>query len=266
MYSDCWKRILGLCLLFFFSSCSIKEERTDCPCYLTLDFVFVDDVLPQSWPGGLKWNVQTVEGDLIDEGFLDAGELPSGGQVVSVPKTDVLSIAWCVDGGICSPLRGLAIPEGEQSPRIFFHFSELDARCHMLRDTVILHKQYANIDIHLRDIVSADVKYELEGRSSGYERDGSVRTGTFRARLAPDSRGACRIRVPRQADENLRLNIYESGVLARVFNVGETIRSGGYDWSAPDLEDIVLEVDYAAGTVRYSLSQWPETLEFSIVF
>ena len=265
MCSDKGKIILGLCALLCVSSCSVKEDRNACPCFLTLDFSKVDDVLPEPGSGVLKWNVQTPDAGLVDEGCLEASDIPPEGKEVGVPRSEVRSVVWYVDGGVYSPLRGVVIPEGEQSPRIYFHRTDLDARCETLRDTVMLHKQYACVDITLYD-ASPDMEYELEGGSCGFEGDGTLREGLFRARVESDDWGECSIRVPRQKDGTLLLNVYEYENLVRVFNVGEAILSAGYDWTAPDLEDISLEVDYASGTVRYLLSMWSDTLQFSIVF
>ena len=58
--------------------------------------------------------------------------------------------------------------------------------------------------------------------------------------------------------------MYRYGELDRIFAIGEYILDSGYDWEAPDLGDITLEIDYVDGAARINIDQWSKTLYFSI--
>ena len=48
--------------------------------------------------------------------------------------------------------------------------------------------------------------------------------------------------------------------------MGEYILESGYDWNAPDLEDIDVEMDFSRSSLTVSVSKWKKTLSFEITF
>ena len=44
------------------------------------------------------------------------------------------------------------------------------------------------------------------------------------------------------------------------------ILESGYNWNAPDLEDIDVEMDFSRSSLTVSVSKWKKTLSFEITF
>ena len=53
--------------------------------------------------------------------------------------------------------------------------------------------------------------------------------------------------------------------MLRTFPLGDYIVQGGYDWAAPDLPDLPMEIDYARTQVTFRLECWEKTVERNVV-
>ena len=89
----------------------------------------------------------------------------------------------------------------------------------------------------------------MEGAYGGWQPDGSPAPGTFSSRLLPGADGRAVLRLPRQGDDSLLLHIVFSDQVVRTFALGSYIAASGYDWTAPDIEDLTLHVDISLTSV-----------------
>jgi len=235
----------------------------DCPCLLTLDLSGLDaDALLQAGYDSLCWSVRSET--LCEEGAWLLGELPAE-QVIEIPRGERASVLLLTgDGGLSDREGGLRIPEGEDCPPLLAFRAEIDASPPELAVPVVLHKRYACLEICLKDWGEEGSRYVLQGAVCGYQEDLSLRPGPFRVALVPDERGYCTIRVPAQSDASLILAVYRHGGLERVFGLGGYILDSGYDWNAPDLEDLSVEIDFYHAFVRIKRDLWSKTIHFSI--
>lgn len=263
MFSKCLRHaaLLPLVLLAL-GSCSVREERSDCPCLLTLDFSSVDvEALAREGADELSWVVRT--GDFSLRGRISLDALPAE-HVVEVPREEAELTVLAGDEGLYDPAGSLLIPEGEECPPLRAFSVPVDATQPELLVPVQLHKRYACLEILLRDLVQDGSSFVLRGSFCGYGADMEPLPGPFLVPLVPDGSGTCRARVPAQRDGSLSLCIYRFGELDRVFALGTYILDSGYDWWAEDLEDIRLEIDYVLGAIRFKIDQWSKTLYFTI--
>ena len=108
----------------------------------------------------------------------------------------------------------------------------------------------------------------LRLKEQGYMRilspDGSVLKGDFLVECRPDERGVCSVRLPRQTESSLMLNILDGGASVREFALGEYIAASGFDWSSPDLGDLTIAVDFALTRISLSVDDWNRTFEFNV--
>ena len=70
--------------------------------------------------------------------------------------------------------------------------------------------------------------------------------------------------LPRQMDASLMLVIDDGGGSPQAFALGQYIVSSGYDWTAPDLEDITVTLDYALTEIRLIISGWDSVYEYEM--
>lgn len=250
---------LSFTLILVVCSCSVKEDRRDCPCYLDVDLgELSEELCPEvtvsiSGEGGFSF-------------FKVVGPEEYGTVLtVKVPRSGVGVQAYYGAEAEDSGRADLSIPLGEECPPLLLHYSYVDTSEDVARDTVRLHKDYCLLDVTM---LSRDGEFPftvaIVGKVDGYEDDGRPHTGRFDVRDVPTDGGRFFVRIPRQKDSSLLLEIYDDGDVLRRFALGEYIASSGYDWSAPDLKDISVKVDYSKISITVTVGDWSETCSCEI--
>ncbi len=238
------------------AGCSVKENRDMCPCRLVLDFSEVDTSVVRY-------------ADLImtaDDGFVFTDELEPedlrSGKTVTVPRGEVNVSVWNGTDSMMDA-NGISIPYGEDCPPVYFHVSSVDADCELVRDTVMMRKNHCRLTINLKYMETDPKEIVLIGNVDGYGPDGTPSVGDFLCRLPQG--GAGHVVLPRQLDNSLAMEMNDgSGVLKR-FALGEYIAESGYDWSAPDLEDLTVDIDIAFTGITLVIQGWDRTYRFDMV-
>jgi hypothetical protein len=105
----------------------------------------------------------------------------------------------------------------------------------------------------------------LAGNSCGFDLDGNILQGSLRLPFRQEGGGFC-CRVPRQGDSSLRLELYRGEALARSFPIGKIIEESGYDWTAEDLEDVDIRLDYQDTGVNFTVNGWEHEITFYYEF
>lgn len=261
MFSD------RLCLAFLLSavlcSCSVKEERGACPCYVRLDFGELDQsVLVASGCGTVSWSLASMSSAWSSSGDFPADALPSDVEVPAPRDSLRAAVASAV---FFDPVNGISVQPGTSFPRLFLWHGRLDASGDEALAAPVLHKEHAVLHMYVKSVLQNGAAYTLTSDTCGCDGDGHPVHGDFRCPFMPDARGYGTAVLPRQGDTSLKLNVFHGGELVRAVVIGEYIVESGYDWAAEDLEDIVIEVDFLLTEVRVSINQWQKSLSFTIV-
>jgi len=234
----------GLLLL---SACSVKEDRLDCPCLLTLDLTDLQ-VLP----------VQV----LVDgEEFRDIREVRSDTALtLAVPRPSVRIRAV---SGTDVESEGILVPYGFDCPPLYLFDTLADTSGETASVPVRLRKAYCALTIRFSGPPGWEDPYAIEvtGGVNGYLPGGGLSEGPFCCRLS----GEGTLRLPRQRDASLRMDVVLQDNKVRTFALGAYIEASGYDWAAPDLEDLTLEVDVSLTRVTFRIDRWSETVPLEIV-
>lgn len=274
MFSDYVARILvgaALCVVSctLLPSCSISEDRSECPCFLVLDFSALESS-SLIYQGFDSLRLELSDGNGFDMSECFALDSYVQEYCVSVPKTGVQVGVLCAEEGYAYMDRKLQIPEGMDCPRVYMQTEWMDTASDGVRRTVSLHKNWCNIElnmVHPELGVPGMQMLSLEGSICGYEFDGSLIDGPFYCLSRMNSDGICKIKVPRQSDDSLRLRLYSRDLEElKAFPLGTYIIESGYDWAAEDLEDISVTLDFASSSVKVSTSKWKKTLNFDLKF
>ena len=240
--------------------CSVKEDRDACPCDLILDLSEMDMDCYED----LRVFI-TDEFGPVYKSYSDFTDFwPEYG--FSVPRS-VLTVNVCSgEGGCFDDLKGVLIPYGEECPRIFMYSSAVDARCEAVREIVNLNKNHCVVDLYLEND-AADSRYELclKGNVCGYGMNGQPVQGEFSFRPDGNPDRGYRACLPRQSDTSLMLEIDDGSEVLKTFSLGEYIVAGGYDWTAPDLEDITVHINWTLTSVILTVSSWDWIYECEIV-
>ena len=249
MSSDRFLRILLPLLLV--PSCSVKENRAACPCSLALELA------------GLP--VRPVFLNVAGEGYSFTGVVHADTLLMlSVPKGEVAVSA--VGGALAEGDGSVRIPEGEEAPPLYLFHADVSTDAEQVVLPVTLHKQYCSLEMLFKGPSGYGPPFEVavEGSYGGWEPDGSPAPGAFSRRLLPGSDGRAALRLPRQGDDSLLMHIVFSDQVVRTFALGSYIAASGYDWTAPDLEDLTLSVDISLTSVTLSTDLWTQTEEIEL--
>ena len=282
--------------MLFLSSCSIKEDRDRCPCWMTVD---LSDVAESRWKSperqssteyqmvtkSLESRQHIAESVVLRlRGNSDEDEVDYAFKMAETVNTEVGALEYEVPRGsvgvsvIGMPDRvghdGIAgydgdeirIPVGEQMDSLYGFFRMFYTRCESVLCDVELHKEFCTVSFTLGDdgYISP---YDLEvwGNVAGVSPwDLMPLEGDFR--FAPSQEdGVYRVRVPRQVDNSLELVMLEDSEIVDRLPLGEYITRSGYDWAAEDLADVHIALDMEKQQVMITVSGWDGVVVMDIV-
>lgn len=244
--------------MLFCPGCSVKEDRSTCPCRLELDFSEIDTTLITyadlyvSSEDALILSERLEAEDFRDDLII---ETPKGGLTIGV---------WNGAGNI-REYGGFDIPYGEDCPPVYFHSTTVRADEESVREVVRMRKNHCVMTVMLgwNDEQVDDVV--LVGNVNGYDADGSPSIGDFSYELELDDDGWCTAVLPRQLDESLALEVNDGSGSVKRFALGEYIAESGYDWTEPDLRDLTIELDFAILKISLIIQGWDITHIFDVV-
>ena len=229
--------------MLFLSSCSIKEDRDGCPCWMTVempgqaghdgekvghdgrspvgagdDGTVVLRLRGNSDEDAVDYEYQVTEAVRVDVGALEY-EVPRGSVGVSavafgneIPGRagyDGLKAGY--DGGSAGyDGDEIRVPVGEQMDSLYGFFKMYHTRCESVLCDVELHKEFCTVSFTLgEDGYSSPYRIEVWGNVAGVSAwDLMPVLGEFR--YAPmQENGVYQVRVPRQVDNSLELVMLE---------------------------------------------------------
>lgn len=271
-----WVQVLFLASIFSLvtlTGCSVKEDRESCPSLLVLN---IDDVVSYADISAKVEEGTTVDGKVVvsvsgKKGWtagdiLEADTLPFTERIEVKRQADLcVDVVWPGDSGYDS---GLKIEHGRDCPRVWMWSEKVDSRRDIVERDVHLHKNYCVVTLNVTGnggVKEGLLNYAVAGNVCGYMPGGEPLAGDFLSTLEEDADGNFVAVLPRQKDASLMLNVVRKGAVLRQFAVGEYIEESGYDWSAPDLRDISMEINYTAMDVTFSIDDWSKTVSFEVV-
>ena len=170
--------------------------------------------------------------------------------------------------------RGLEIAPGHGCPPVRFWCAALDTDGETAEAAVRLRKAYCRLTIRLAgEPGPRDYRLLVEGNICGYDSAGYPLEGPFRCEPEPvgteEKHRSLEVCLPRQTDDSLLLHVYDTWAddapPLRTFALGHAMAASGYDWTAPDLEDLTLEMDFAASTLILSTDHWTSSHSFEVL-
>jgi hypothetical protein len=227
------------------SSCSVKEDRSDCPCRLEVDLSAF-----AALGGGEDY---LVSSDRIPQvigsrtGSLWCSDVRKGTYTVSVVRPGA---------GTQVGTGRVVIPEGSEPDSLYAYAETVDCFGERAFVTTKTWKQFCSVT--LRETEPTGLAYGVRSGFGAFSRaDLSPLPSLLSFPVRRDADGALRFRLPRQgAGSRLRLTARETDGLPWELPLGEWMDKAGYDWSLPSLEDFSLEIDYAASEVRIRVLDW----------
>lgn len=252
-------------VLIAVTSCSVKEDRMPCPCYIEFEalpgleykpydsFCFVC----------LDQNSRVVE---------SAEEIPwyealGGTRDVKVSK-GIKSLS-AIQGLNRSYMQGnsVIIPLGEQSDSLSCF--TVTANCY--REKYLMEidstKHFSTVTVKVMEDDRDNYPYILRVRGdvNGFDyRNMTPVEGDFRHVPRMNRRNEFIFRLPRQFPKDGRLFLdicdrlnydIDPNILATI-GLGEIIDRAGYDWTRPCLQDIQIKLTYSITHIQISITDW----------
>lgn len=252
MYSDSRSPgaiFLFLLLVFTTASCSVKEDREDCPCafYINLEH---PPLLP------VKIIVESEKGREEFQAY--------GDTVVLARPAKSLVLVKAVAGATVNPDGKAEIPLGYDSPPIYLFSTQVDATRDTASVDILLHKHFCNLSIRFSGPPGWGEPYwtEIRGPVDGILWDGTPTDGTFSCRLDD----GMSVRLPRQRpDQTLLVDITMPDRIVRTFDLGLCLERAGFNWEAADLEDRTLEIDLSVTALTLRIDNWSTVIPLEII-
>lgn len=231
-------------------SCSVKEDRSPCPCWLQVTYLDSPDI-ERSLSGFSSEKLFSTEVK-SREVFVE----------VTVPRTFVTVSSYRKMPGISLCGNSILIEKGRQADSLYAHCASVDCRGEDAVDTVRHHKQFSTVYLTFEN-----TQEELMGRY-GIRVKGDVCgmditslcpvDGEFEFVPGEISEGTYRFRVPRQKDDSIVFELIsrEDGEVVDTIAAGILIKDMGFDWKARDLNDIVMTIDFSKVTLEVSVREW----------
>ncbi len=231
--------ILGLAVLV---SCSVKEDRTDCPCWLTVRASYPNEVV-SAWYGNHAL-FEGLMGEQIDR---------------QVPRGTVEIVAS----------RGsFTVPSGQQMDELFATTLQVDTQCEEVEAIPFLNKQFARIYFVFKD--AEDGRLDIKLEAVGHYRGADKRTlepleGGFSCTPEENPDGGYVFRAPRQKDASLILNRWSAdGDELPTIPLGQIIQKAGFDWTEESLGDIQIMADIPASTFQITVMDWQGPITMTV--
>ena len=247
--------------IIFAASCSIKEDRSPCPCWLSIDF----SRCTQNSVTVAAWGEEEIFSQRVAVQDYQESEIYEK----TVPKGYVNTSVVTGEREMRRSGARLIIPMGHDADSIYAHAGHIECFGEFAKDTAVLHKQFARVFVNVEIPKGHDYPYTFKACSNvcGMDmRDLSPVEGDFQIDLKLDQENICMFCLPRQKEDggNLRLLVYEEGEVIETIPLAEWIARMGYNWLKKDLEDIYVGVDYAKAEVSISIKGWDDGYSFKV--
>lgn len=234
-------------------SCSVKEDRLDCPCRLTIDLGDCPEFQSEMQLKG--WRNE----EMLFCGNIHILELPGRLHEREISKGRFRY-------SVCSPLseksvvdNDIIIPKGSQSEPVFIYSSEVNATGETAYDKVSLHKQFAQMTVSFgkqngiqSGIVSVTVK--AGARGIGLKSMLPIQ-GVFQYSTGAHD-GFFKIRLPRLSDGKISIDAFTEEGFFKTFTIGDDVKAAGFDWNAEDLDDFWVDFDIGDFEVSVEVQEW----------
>ncbi|MBR5041989.1 MAG: hypothetical protein IKX67_02015 [Bacteroidales bacterium] len=246
------RKILCFIAVLLPCACTVKEDRSVCPCELV---VRCEESLKTE--GSVL--VSVIQDDaVVKQGMMSREDFEAGRCVMSVPRKPSLVTVFtgitdmnAIDG------RWLDIAFEHQCDELYSCAEYVDLKGESYECIVGPHKNFARLFLTVIGM-PAGAEASVTGPVQGYNlMDQSPVPGTFSCSpfIGKEGDEDC-VRLPRQIDNALALNIMQKGKPSIKIDIGRMIESAGYRYDDPDLLDIALTVDLSKSSVWVMVADW----------
>lgn len=256
-------KILGLsvCLGIMVCSCSVKEDRMECPCYVSVQTETATDCLVSFYG---------ADGSLFERRIIAAADLVSGDNYTKVTKGDFyVSVLQNQGAMVLSGGRIVECARGREAEPIFSWAKGERAVDDEMTVSGILQKQHAVVTLRFVHASGQAYPYDIRvaGQCNGLDLlslQGSAGEYVLQPAIGGDLE--CSFIMTRQsAGAGIVLYFLDkaSGAVLGQLDLGRYIEMTGYSWETEYLGDINVLIDYARCSITIFVNDWEEGISFT---
>lgn len=253
------------------ASCSVKENRVDCPVYVS---VLLDRFYDNSLPDGM------VIFDDADGHFSDnISFFPYLGVGYEYPANRHLSRCTVLSGIDRDKVdeRSVTVPYGFQADMVWAYSETFSAEDDLYTIEAIPHKQYCQIKFRFDGTFIAPAPYpwhyRIFGECNGFDLYSfEPIEGELCCPVGPNNFGEYSCILPRQKENKLLMEIFVpnedselEGTTEYTIDLGKRFQNVGYDWTKEDLDDIVIKVGFASGGIEIEVVDWTHDYDDEVI-
>lgn len=259
-------------LLALVASCTVKEDREPCPCYLDIDYsVVLESKYYGRQPGNVEASLFVPAGEVNYTNFRLA-ECPVLNE--NVVERSTPRVVGVVHNRPAKELLGhgsvITWKKGNEIDSVYVHASDVDCTGEEAYCLLEPHKQFHTIYFNdeLDGAALREYNMVVVGSTCGFDAaapDFEAIEGEYLYTVQEyDRDGLISVRVPRQLHDDLRLELWTKDDYRRVFVVpiGQYMKATGYDKAAPDLGDFEIRVNFRQALVYVRVADWKDELMF----
>lgn len=231
-------------------ACSVKEDRSTCPCEL---YVRSDE--PLKTEGTVLVSV-IQDGSVIKQGMLSRQDFDSGRCMLTVPrKPSRVTVFTGITGMSAAGGRLLGIPADHQCDEVYSCMEPVDPTGEEYVCTVVPHKNFARLDLEVIGLPEGG-ELKVTGNVQGYDL-ASLDPCEGRFDCSPEQgAGLWRLRLPRQTDDSLLLEVAAGSAQVGIVPLGDLIARSGYSFDAQDLPDMSVTIDLTRKDAFIVIAGW----------
>ena len=248
---------LCFAILFLLAfSCSVKEDRTVCPCFLSLKVLRqAEDV----FPGGAAWcGLFDGDGTVLTENSLRG--MNSRDTLLAFGVAPRRRISAVVSNR--RPQNGpVKASEGEEFCALYAFRKELDCLGEEACDSICTqNKEFCTLTVQLSAQalpLAADLVLKVSAPFCGTEFP-SLRAarGNYSYRLPFNPAGVAVVRIPRQAGEGLSISVEKPGRFSSEIDLYSIMAASDYDWMKESLSDFAVTVNLNSISGQCAVLDW----------
>lgn len=253
---------LILPVLLSAASCTVKEDRRECPVYVT---VLTDRFVQNRLESG---TVSFSAGSLLNKEDINYLDYIGKGYTYPCPRDYARTslISGVVNGKISEGV--LYIPVGRPGDRIWAYGETFSVNADEYVSEAVPHKQFCLVKFMFDDSPVAPEGYPWRFRIRAGYSGLNIYTlepveGEYACPVGPDNVGEWYGVIPRQRENSMKLEVirpYEDsmtdGRVDYVIDLGKRFADAGYDWTEEDLKDMIVKVGFTELDVIVSVAPW----------
>lgn len=264
--------LTGLCGVLLLSGCSVKEDRSECPVYVTV----LTDAFARE--GHSEGTVSFDAGTLLHRervGFLSA---IGRGVTHPCPRGPLrASVLSGTEGSTLDESGALRVLPGMQADLLWAWRASFTANGDEWVVEAEPHKQYCLVQFLFDGSPTAPGDYPWRFRMKAGCNGTDIYTleplaGDYVCTVGPNAVGRWLGVLPRQRDNDMVLEVYtpwsddpSRGEAEYTIDLGRAFAEKGYDWTAEDLEDIAVTVGFSSVGLTISVADWEGSGEYGRV-